>query len=251
MPVHDPVQPDHGMPPRRPVSGKSRPPWRDIVRRGMALGFALALHLALLVRILSLAPVPRTETARHADEPARDDALQLTFLRRPAMASVAQAIAPHRLPPRRRVTATHPQPAPPLPATPAPLAPPDLALRISPPPVPESADAAYRPGNFRDALQDARHPRPAFRLPGSAAVSRVPGIRLRAPPPSLKQVVRMIGRSQACYAMLTDMTHGMARFLTPDQVDRKLEAEGCGPQASKEDNDPGINAAAQRFISGH
>jgi hypothetical protein len=247
MPVHDPDQPDRTSP-HRPVAGRNRPPWRDVVRRGMALGLALALHLALLARILSLAPAPWSETARQADEPARDDALQLTFLRRPAMASAAQAITPPRLPPQRRVAATHPQPAPPLPATPVP---PDQPPHISLPPVPDGADAAYHPGSFRDAIEEARHPRPAFRLPGSAAVSRVPGIRLRAPPPSLKQVVRMIGQSQACYAMRTDLTHGMARFLTPGQVDRRLEAEGCGPQASKEDDDPGLNAAAERFISGH
>jgi hypothetical protein len=29
-----------------------------------------------------------------------------------------------------------------------------------------------------------------------------------------------------------------------------MEAEGCGPQASKEDSDPTINAIARRFTSG-
>jgi hypothetical protein len=205
----------------------------------------LALHLSLLVWILTLAPAPETKPAGNENEPTRDDALHLSFRHRPTMASAAHAVAPRRLPPRRRVAA-RPRPLPHLPA--AQVAP-SQPLHVPLSPAPNGVTATYHPGNFRDALGEARHPAPAFRLPG-AAVSRVPGIRLRASPPSMKQIVRMIGQSQACYAVYTGLTHGMARFLTPDQIDRKMEAEGCGPQASKEDNDPTINAIAHRFTSG-
>jgi hypothetical protein len=248
--VHDSTlaRPDNAAPPPPHAAAGRQTPWRDIVRRGGALGAALALHLFLLVWILTLASAPETKPAGNENEPTRDDALHLTFRHRPAMASTARAVAPRRLPPRHRVAAL-PQTQPRPPAAPAAQAAPNPPLQVPLSPAPDGATATYRPGNFRDALGEARHPAPAFRLPG-AAVSRVPGIRLRAPPPSMKQIVRMIGRSQACYAAYTGLTHGMARFLTPDQIDRKMEAEGCGPQASKEDNDPTINAIARRFTSG-
>jgi hypothetical protein len=250
--VHDSAfaRPDNGTTLHHPAADRDRRPWRDIVRRGGALGMALALHLFLLVWVLTLAPAPETKPMSGEDEPVRDDALHLAFLRRPATASAAHAIASRRSPPRQHMAATTPRPRPSPPATPAAQAPPDRPLHVTLSPAPDSADATYRPGNFRDALREARHPAPTYHLPGSAT-PRAPGIRLRAPPPSLKQIVRMIGQSQNCYAELMGMTHDMTRFLTPDQIDRKMEADGCGPQASKEDNDPTINAIAHHFTSGH
>jgi hypothetical protein len=221
-------------------------PWRDIARRGGTLGVVLASHLFLLARVLTLAPAAETTPSGNESEPARDDALHVSFRHQAAVASAVRTATTARQPPRRGAAAAAPSPRP---AAPTAQVPPGPPLRISSSPAPDGAAATYRPGNFRNALEEARHPAPTFRLPG-AHVSRIPGIRLHAPPPSLKQIVHMIGQSQACYAMYTGLTHGMARFLTPEQIDRRMEAEGCGPQASKEDNDPTINAIARRFTSG-
>jgi len=243
---HAATRPDARPPPDRSAPGRNRLPWRDIVRRGGALGVALALHLSLLTWILTLAPLPEAKPADSEGGPFRDDALHLTFLRRPTAAPATHAATSHRPLPRPRVAATHPRrpPSSPPPAQ-APANPP-MPIDLSPAP---DAAATYHPGSFRGDLQEARHPKPAFRMPGFA-VTHVPGIRLRAPAPSMKQIVQAIGKSQACYAVYTGITHGIARFLTPDQIDRKMEAEGCGPQASKEDNDPTINAIAHGFVSG-
>lgn len=245
-------RPDAHSPPDRPAPDRNRLPWRDIARRGGALGMAVALHLSLLTWILTLTPAPDAKPANGEGEPVHDDALHLTFLHKPAATPatpVTRAIAPRRASPSPRMAATprrerSPSPAP-LPAQAS--SNPPMHIDLSP--APDDA-ATYHPGNFRGDLQEARHPRPAFRMPGFAG-TRVPGIHLRTPPASMKKIVRMIGKSQDCYAAYTGITHGMARFLTPDQIDSKMEAEGCGPQASKEDNDPTINAIAHGFVTGH
>lgn len=240
--------PDTRSPPDQPVPDKNRLPWRDIMRRGGSLGVALALHLSLLAWILTLAPAPDTTSVDSEGEPVRDEALHLTFLRQPTVAPATHVVTSHLSLPPRRVVATTRQIRSPAPAAPPAQAPPNPPMHVGLSPATVGA-SAYHPGNFHSELQEARHPKPAFRMPGFA-VTRVPGIRLRAPPVSLKQIVRMIGKSQDCYAAYTGMTHGPDRFLTPDQIDRKMEAEGCGPQASKEDNDPTINAIAHGFVTG-
>lgn len=239
----------HPPPPDQPSSDKNRLPWRDIARRGSALGVALALHLSLLAWILTLAPAPDAKPADNEAEPVRDDALHLAFLRQLTATLAAHAITSHRALPRSRMV-----PAPrrirlPPAATPPRQASPNPPVQLDLSPAPDAATAIYHPGSFRSDLQEARHPKPAFRMPGFA-VTRVPGIHLRAPPLSLQKIVRMIGKSQDCYAMYTGLTHGPERFLMPDQIADKMEAEGCGPQASKEDNDPTINAIAHGFVSG-
>lgn len=241
---------DTRSPPDQAAPDKNRLPWRDIARRGSALGVALALHLSLLTWILALTPAPDTRHGDREGESVRDDALHLTFLRKPAATPSAHAVTSHRPLPRPRVVATHPRVPSPSPATPPTQAPPNPPIHVELSPTADGAAATYHPGNFRSDLQEARHPKPAFRMPGFA-VTRVPGIHLRAPPASLKKIMHMIGKSQDCYAAYTGITHSMARFLTPDQIDRKMEAEGCGPQASKEDNDPTINAIAHDFVTGH
>lgn len=242
-------QPDAYPPPDQPAADRNRLPWRDIMRRGGALGVALALHLSLLAWVLTLAPAPDAKSTDNQGEHVRDDALHLTLLRQPIATPATHAITSQRELPRPRM-ATVPRRMPPSPAaTPPTSEPPNPPLHVDLSAATDGAAASYHPGSFRSDLQEARHPKPAFRIPGFV-VTRVPGIHLRAPAASMKQIVRMIGESQACYAVYTGITHGMARFLTPDQIDRKMEAEGCGPQASKEDNDPTINAIAHGFVSG-
>lgn len=77
----------------------------------------------------------------------------------------------------------------------------------------------------------------------------VPGLRLRAPAPSLQQVVQRIGHAQDCYAEQQDMQH-QDNYSAPE-IDRLLEADGCGPQPDRDDNSPATHAAVQAIMRGH
>lgn len=220
----------------------------DTLRRGGALGITLAAHLGLLVWVATLAP--DDEQVTHRLPTARGDALQLVFLQSPASRPLGpphvKRAPAHATRPRTIATASHGHHAPAMAPSPR-FLPPMASLHVAPeaPALPD-----YQPGGFDSALQQARSPRPAFRVPGASnAIPRVAGIALRTPPSSLKQIVQAIGKGQACYAMYTALTHGPERFLTPDQIDHKLEAEGCGPHASKEDSDPTLNAIVRHFLT--
>ncbi|WP_329742059.1 hypothetical protein [Dyella sp. A6] len=224
--------------------------WRGAVGRGIVLGIVLSLHLGLAARLLTWSPTP-LRSSRHAGTLSRrnDEALQITFIRprllplQPRAHSPSRHAAPHRRRIARRVglQSVH---VPSTPATTTVIPAPSIAA----PTTPANPRLTYRPGNFAQELQAARHREPLIRLPGMDDAPPSPGLQLRAPAPSFKQVVHAIGRAQDCYAEQQDMRH-QGNDSAP-QIDRLLEADGCGPHQSPDGNSAAVHAAVQAVMRG-
>lgn len=229
-------------------SARPARPWREAVGRGIVLGVVISLHLGLAIRLLAWSPAPLRGSAYHGSLSRRDDdALQVSFVQ-PRRGNAHRPATHAALRRRRNVPHAGPRRAP----AHAPLSAPTAKVVAVPATALSATQATpsltYRRGDFDRELQAARHPEPLARLPGMDDAPSVSGLRLRAPAPSLQQVVRRIGHAQDCYAEQRDMQH--QGNYGAWQIDRLLEADGCGPQADQDDNSPAIHAAVQAIMRG-
>jgi hypothetical protein len=156
-----------------------------------------------------------------------DDAMQLLFIPPAKSLPVAKVASPSRtrhLP----APAARPQRTAAASSTPATAV---STLVTGPPPQAtfNSTVPAYQAGDFH-RLQDAQRIR-AVPLPGSAT-PRVDGFRFRAAP-SAQDFVRRLAVATRCTAAYFDMQNSKTRFVTAQQMDRLLEADGCGPHAER------------------
>jgi hypothetical protein len=212
--------------------------WRDACRRGAVLGLVLGLHGLLLMVLLHLDWLRRLSP--HGTRGA-GIALHLQFFRihtRPAAAP-----PPIQLTTRARKAAGH-LPAHSAAGTPV-MAPtpsqPDTV--VTAPAVAGSSYQPYHPGGFEQALQQAQRGSPV-RLPGRD-VTVAPGLRLE-PKYSIKHHVERILKSVRCYDEQVSMQHHFGQFGTERQIDRRLEAEGCGPHLEHTPADDTLQQVIQR-----
>lgn len=214
--------------------------WPVALRRGTTLGIVAACHIALLA--LLLRPAPYREASPRAPRGV-DDALQLIFippLKPPSMAKVAIP-SRARLPP---APAPRPQRIETVSNTPTTAA--STLVTSLPPQTPaNSAIPDYQAGDFRTRLQDAQRVR-AVPLPGSAT-PRIGGLRLRIAP-SAQDLVRQLAVATRCTAMYFDMRNSKTRFVTAQQMDRLLEADGCGPHAERTPASEAVDALTRELM---
>lgn len=224
----------HGKMSKRGTSG-----WHDATRRGAILGGTAALHLTVVMLLLHLPP--------HRSMPPSSrshDVLRIRFLSLPA-----RPPSPHH---------EAPPAAQPLPTTPrhaTTTASSQGLTSAAPPPVTAGSVArplhaepsGYRPGTFRVELLGAQSShRP--RLPGSDAPSRT-NIRLRARS-SMKDVVHAMTVGNRCKYERMKMQQSTTEFITPQLMERALEADGCGPQGERTPADGVIEATSRRAVFG-
>jgi len=221
----------HGSKPTRTATG-----WRHAVRRGAILGGVAALHLALLMLLLQLPPYrPASSSLRS------DDALRIRFFPRPTRPSVARhktVAAPRPFPVMRRAASGAASPTTP-PVLPRPSG---IAL-----PPADATPPDYRTGSFDTDLAGAR-PSGTPRLPGSDAPLRT-GIRLQVRS-SMKDVVHAMTVSNRCKYERMKMQASTTQFITPQLMERALDADGCGPQGERSPADAVIENVSRRAIFG-
>ena len=220
---------------RRAHTKIRRRAWRDPLRRGVALGVALSLHLALWLLVMR----PATwEQAATADRRSHHLVLQLRLLRRtvssqaPAVVSAPRAVALVAQPHRSR------KPHPAQAVTPAHVAP----ASASPPDVPDSSSVAARSqpaasdGGFHRRLLQAQRAYAIHGVPGST-VPRVAGIHLIDPRnqgigATVHQVQRLFGIPDH-HCIDVDVWRHLtprelsARHISPDEVNRMDQAYQC------------------------
>ena len=213
---------------RRAHTETPRRAWRDPLRRGVALGVALSLHLALWMLLMRPAMWEPTATA---DQRTHPPVLQLRLLPRtvslqaPAAMPAPRAVAvvAHAAVQRK----THPAQAP----TPAQVAP----VAASPPAVPDASSVtvdrhpATGDGGFGQRLRQAQRAYAIHGVPGST-VPRVAGIHLIDPKnqgigAAMRQVQQLFGIANShcidvdAWRHLTPRALS-ARHISPDEVDR-------------------------------
>lgn len=233
----------------RASGGKSATPtwkrrdtcWRVACIRGATWGLVLGLHGLLLMALLhsdGLRPAITT-TPETAATP-----MLLQLLRTPT-SSRATPTSSLRLPARRPKRPTRPTPTfrtlltAPVTSAAAmtPPLPPHAPNLFAAPAASSSTYEMYQSGGFREALRDAQHGAQT-RLPGSDA-ALVEGLRLK-PVVSARDVVRTLSKASLCSAESFKMQH---QDLSPQDMDRLLEADGCGAHADKS---PAVDAAVER-----
>lgn len=212
------------------ASGQSRmrhPAWRAALRRGVILGSVAALHLATVALVLR--PMPPYRSARSAI--ANDDeALHLSF--------VARSASP---PPRAlRPRVVHPATWKAAPLPPGAATPPHTVVLTRP------ASTSGGPDDYRSAVLGTSQPAPHVNLPGADAPLRT-GIQLRTAP-SLQQVVRVMTTASRCKYERMKMERSANQFVTRQLVERALDADGCGPQATHATVDATVDAISRRAI---
>ena len=212
---------------RRAHTKIPRRAWRDPLRRGVALGVALSLHLALWLLVMHPAI---WEQAATADRRSHHPVLQLRLLRRtvssqaPAVMLAPRVVVVAHAPARRML---HPAQA----VTPAHVAP----ASASPPEVPDSSSVtvgsqpATGDGGFHQRLLQAQR---AYSIPGvpGSTVPRVAGIQLIDPRnqgigAAVRRVQRLFGIADH-HCIDVDVWRHLtprelsARHISPDEVDR-------------------------------
>lgn len=200
--------------------------WRDPLRRGVALGAALSLHLALWLLLRPAVWELRATT----DAQIRHPVLQLRLLPRavPAQAPAVAAV------PRAAQRAAQEQARRKLPLAPA-VTPARVAPPVLPPVVPDTPSAFARSqpasgdGGFHQRLRQAQRAYAIHGVPGST-VPRVAGIRLIDPRnqgvgAAVRQVQRLFGIPDH-HCIDVDVWRHLtpqelsARHISPDEVDR-------------------------------
>ncbi len=220
---------------RRAHTGIPHYAWREPLRRGVALGVALSLHLALWMLVMRPAI---WEQAAMVDQRSPHSVLRLRLLRR-----TVSLQAPAAMPAPRAVAvvahaAVQREPHPAQPATPAHVAP---ALG-SPPAVPDissiivGSHPVTADGGFHQRLLQARHAYAIHGVPGSV-VPRVAGIHLIDPRnqgigAAVRRVQRLFGIVNR-HCIDVDVWHHLtprelsARHISPNEVDRVDQEYQC------------------------
>jgi hypothetical protein len=214
--------------------------WPVALRRGTTLGIVAACHLALLA--LLLRPAPYREASPGISRGA-DDAMQLLFIPPAKPLPVAMAASPSR-------ARLLPSPAPRPQSTAAASSTPGTAVSTIVTSLPPQATfnstvPEYQAGDFRTRLQDAQRVR-AVPLPGSAT-PRVGGFRMRVAP-SAQDLMRRLAVATRCTAAYFDMQNSKTRFVTAQQMDRLLEADGCGPHAERTRASEAVDALTRQLM---
>ena len=214
--------------------------WRGACRRGMVLGLVLCLHGLMLVALLQL-------NGWHSNAMlaagSGEVALRLQLITARARPQTAQPPLPVQLPERtRQVAEAAPQAAP----AQAPMRV-QLPAHLSVLGAPAIASSSYRPyrdGGFGQALRQAQRGS-RVRLPGSDE-HRVEGITL-TPVVSVRDVVHAIADASLCSAERLKMQR---QALPPTDMDRLLEADGCGAHGGGTAVDAAVRQASSQALSG-
>ena len=90
---------------------------------------------------------------------------------------------------------------------------------------------------------------PHLRLPGSATTPRT-SLQLRDSP-SLRERVRSMTTASRCQYERMKMQRSTTQFVTRQLMDRALDADGCGPPASRGAADATIEAISRSAIFRH
>ena len=238
-----------GDPSRGSVSTNGSSDWREACRRGVPLGLVLGFHGLMLLALLHLNDWRRSST-RPPGEYKTALRLRLIAARRPTAAKTTPPPAPiHRLARAPRVAHAAVAAAP-TPRAEAPMTmqmPTQRQNAAVTPALASSVYQPYHPGGFRQALQNAQNGSPV-RLPGSDATI-VAGIRL-TPRHSVKKTVERVLQSLRCTDEQVSMQHHFGQFGTQRQIDRRLEADGCGPHRENPVGDAATDRADQQVIQG-
>jgi hypothetical protein len=211
----------------------AHPAWRAALRRGVILGGVTALHLATMALVLRSTPPYRSaRTAIHDD----DEALHLSFV---ALLDRSRSTSPSPRPVQPRATRRR---------TLAISLPPSAAMPIviAPPANVPGGSGDYRSAILDAGLNDAQQA-PRVRLPGSSDAPLRTGIQLRTTP-SLQQVVRAMTTASRCKYERMKMERSANQFVTRQLVERALDADGCGPQATHAAADATIDTISRRAI---
>jgi hypothetical protein len=120
-------------------------------------------------------------------------------------------------------------------------------LVVTAPPT-DDLHRSYAPGDFQTALQNAQRTT-ADHLPG-AATPLIGGIQLQARS-TIKGGVHAVTEYIRCTDEQLEMENGRDQFSTPQQMDRALQLDGCGPHSEHPDADAAVDAVAHRVIFGH
>ena len=220
---------------RRAYTGIPHRAWREPLRRGVALGVALSLHLALWMLVMRPAI---WEQAAMVDQRSPHSVLRLRLLRR-----TVSLQAPAVMPAPRAVavvahTAVQRKPHPAQAPTPAQVAP----ASASPPAVPDTSTVTVdsRPatgdGGFGQRLRQAQHAYAIHGVPGST-VPRVAGIHLIDPKSqgisaTMRQVQQLFGVANRHCIDVDAWRHLTprelsARHISPNEVDRVDQEYQC------------------------
>ena len=220
----------------------SRPlAWGEPLRRGVAAGLVLSVHLLAL--LLLMRPAMLRPTAAATVRPAGRQALRLRFLRRPAPAPTAAGRPAIRMasasPHLRPAPSPHPQPAAPPPRSetarlPASL--PWLSAAAAAAVATEHPPGTIADGGFQQRLLQARQAHAVHGVPGSDAPV-VGGIHLADPATQgvgavMRRVQRLFGvANRHCIDVEAwrNMTPQAlsARHISPREVDQVDEAYHC------------------------
>lgn len=212
------------------------------MRHSAIMGSVVVLHLATLALVL----LPPPYRSKHTSIRHGDVALRIRFVRAPEPSKPPPApVSPtsrHRPPSSVPVTAqaipsTALLPTPPATAT-------ELVLSL---PASTPGDVTYRPGDFHAALRNAQRSPPS-QLPGATGPALV-GIHVRTPP-SPQVTVRAMTLASRCAATKIKLARSTTEAITPQLMDRLLEAGGCGPQPARTANDALIEAVSHQAIFG-
>ncbi len=220
---------------RRAHTETPRRAWRDPLRRGVALGVALSLHLALWMLVMR----PATwEQAAMVDQRIPHSVLQLHLLPRtvslqapaaiPALRAVA--VVAHASVQRESHPAQAPTPAQVAPALASPPAVPDISSMIV------GSHPVTADGGFHQRLLQARHTYAIHGVPGSV-VPRVAGVDLIDPK---NQGISAVARqAQQLFGIVNrhcidvDVWHHLtprelsARHISLNEVDRVDQEYQC------------------------
>ncbi len=220
---------------RRAHTGIPHYAWREPLRRGVALGVALSLHLALWMLVMGPAI---WEQAAMVDQRSPHSVLQLRLLRRavslqaPAVMPVLRAVAvvAHAAVQRKPHPAQVPAPAHVAPALASPPAVPDISSGTV------GSQPAAGDGGFGQRLRQAQRAFAIHGVPGST-VPRVAGIHLIDPKnqgigAAVRRVQRLFGIVNR-HCIDVDVWRHLtprelsARHISPDEVDRVDQEYQC------------------------
>lgn len=207
--------------------------WRVAAGRGVILGAAVALHL-LVVALVWRAPVPR-ETVVHVR--ASQLPLRVRLLTTPPRPAA---------PPPRRMRHDDVRPRQTVIPTVTPVevsSAKPVAASPSPPALTEGTDDYHAP--LQDAARRAGTLGARAQLPGSNT-HVVTGIPLRKQH-SLQQTVRAMTVGSRCKYSRLKMA-GSSQFITRQQIDRLLEADGCGAHREHTAADDTVDALTDQVI---